>query len=132
MTRNAETPRRVSGAFPETRAVGARLTVAQDAPEQEPEDILRDYWAAAKDRYTDYDYPRYGTPEWRELPAEDPRKMAGLVAFAEMWRKYGDDITTTLNQAMAPPPLWQRATVEACDKAFKDILAQQRHRKEAA
>ncbi|MFD5790720.1 hypothetical protein ACFWH1_29390 [Streptomyces sp. NPDC127037] len=112
--------------------MGARLTVAQEQPEQEPEDILRDYWAAAKDRYTDYDYPRYGTPEWRELPAEDPRKMAGLVAFAEMWRKYGDDITTTLNQAMAPPPLWQRATEEACAKAFKDILAQQRHRKEAA
>ncbi|MFG2596704.1 hypothetical protein [Streptomyces sp. NPDC048462] len=113
--------------------MGARLTVAQAKPETEPEAVIRDYWAAAKNRYAQGDYFNYGSPEWRALPPEDPRKMAGLVAFAEMWRKYGDDIGASLTRALAPhQPLWQRATAEACDKAFRDILAEQQRRKEAA
>lgn len=58
--------------------------------------------------------------------------MAGLVAFAQMWLRYGDEIATNLNQALAQPPLYQRATTEACEKAFRDLAAQQQRRKEAA
>lgn len=132
MSRNAETPRLVSGAFQENRAVGARLTVAQDQPEKEPEEVIRDYWAAAKARYMNGDFWDYGSPDWQALPLEDPRKMAGLVAFAQMWMRYGDEIATNLNQALAQPPLYQRATTEACEKAFRDLAAQQQRRKEAA
>ncbi|MEV7653205.1 hypothetical protein AB0O39_03425 [Streptomyces anulatus] len=112
--------------------MGARLTVAQPQPETEPEAIIRDYWAAAKARYMNGDYWDYGSPEWRALPPEDPRKMAGLVDFAQMWMRYGDDIARNLNQALNQPPLYQRATTEACEKAFQQLAAQQQRRKEAA
>ncbi|MFG3235006.1 hypothetical protein ACGFZG_25020 [Streptomyces antibioticus] len=37
------------------------------------------------------DPPRYGGPEWRRLPNNDPRKAAAMITAAEMWRKYGDE-----------------------------------------
>ncbi|WP_415947740.1 DUF2742 domain-containing protein [Streptomyces sp. KLOTTS4A1] len=35
--------------------------------------------------------PAYGTREWLQLPAGDPRKAAALITAAEMWRRYGDE-----------------------------------------
>ncbi|MFE6429746.1 hypothetical protein ACFVOB_30305 [Streptomyces rochei] len=115
-------------------AVGAKPKVPQAKPETEPAALIADYWAAAKKHYQRGEYSDYGSDDWKALPLEDPRKMAGLVAFAQMWLKYGDEIADDLNRQLTyPEPLWQRATTEACDKAFRQLLAQQQHsRKEAA
>lgn len=95
---------------------------------------IRDYWNAAKARYRRGDFPDYGSDDWKALPLEDPRKMAGLVAFAQMWARYGDEIADDLNRQLAyPEPLWQRATTEACNTAWQQLIAKQQHiRKEAA
>lgn len=97
--------------------------------------ILRTYWQAAKRAYKRGDYADYGSADWCALDLDDPRKMAGLVAFAQMWWKYGDEIAEDLNRQLAnPEPLWARATPEALDGAVRDLRAKQqrRSRKEAA
>ncbi len=137
---NNETRHALHARSRESVAVGeAASTVPQASDktrqgvETEPAAIIADYWQAAKARYKRGDFPDYGSDDWKALPLEDPRKMAGLVAFAQMWWKYGDEIADDLTrQLQAPQELWQRATTEACDKAFRQILAQQQHRKEAA
>ncbi|AWT42813.1 hypothetical protein DMT42_11085 [Streptomyces actuosus] len=133
---NAETPRGQSGAFHEDSAAGGKsaATVAHARPETEPEAVIADYWQAAKARYRRGDYPDYGSDDWKALPLHDPRKMAGLVAFAQMWLRYGDEIADDLNrQLRTPRELVHRATTEACAKAWTGLLAQQeRRRKEAA
>ncbi|NED31965.1 hypothetical protein [Streptomyces sp. SID8499] len=92
--------------------------------------ILRTYWAAAKRSYQNGQYADYGSPDWCALPLEDPRKMAGMVAFAELWRRYGDEIAEDLNRQLAhPEPLWQRATPEAFAKVARQF---QQQRREAA
>ncbi|MGY0067184.1 hypothetical protein ACWZEH_10200 [Streptomyces sp. QTS137] len=102
-------------------------------PETEPEAILRDYWAAAKARYQRGDYVDYGSADWCALPLEDPRKMAGLVAFAQMWLKYGDEIASDLNRQLATPEaLWMRPTLAERDQAYADIVTRNRSKKEAA
>ncbi len=125
---------RVSGAVAAEAKVSHRSDKGSTRPpETEPEAIVRDYWTAAKKRYQRGDFPDYGSPDWKALPLEDPRKMAGLVAFAQMWLKYGDEIADDLNrQLQAPEPLWQRATPEACDTAFRQLLAQQQYRRKEA
>jgi len=133
---------RVSGAV----AAGTKLPHASDNPRQGRAQtagkvlaavrrmILRTYWQAAKKLYQQGNFPDYASAAWMELPIEDPRKQAGLVAFAEMWRKFGDEIADDLNRQLAyPEPLWQRATTEACDIAARQIRARnERSKKEAA
>lgn len=100
-------------------------------PEAEPAAIIADYWHAAKKRYQRGDFPDYGSPDWCALPLDDPRKQAGLVAFAQMWLRYGDEIAADLNQTLrAPHELVHRATTEACEAAFRSLTNQRR--KEAA
>lgn len=103
-------------------------------PETDETAALRDYWAAAKRRYKRGDYTDYGSPDWCALPIEDPRKLAGIVAFAEMWRKYGNEIADDFNRQLAAPrELVHYATRESCETAWQQLLAkQQRIRKEAA
>lgn len=116
-------------------AVGAKPTVSQVKPETEPDAILRDYWQAAKARYQRGDYVDYGSPDWCALPLEDPRKMAGLVAFAELWRKYNPEIADDLNRQLNyPEPLWMRPTLAERDQAYADIVTRNRRgpRREAA
>lgn len=142
MIRNAETPRAESGAFQEDQAAvrgRSAVTVAHASDNAKAEidetAAIRDYWAAAKRRYMRGDFPDYGSPDWCALPIEDPRKMAGLVAFAQLWLKYGDEIADDLNrQLRAPEPLWQRPTLAELNQAHADIIARNRHssRKEAA
>ncbi|MFI7681438.1 hypothetical protein ACIBWG_02065 [Streptomyces griseoaurantiacus] len=92
--------------------------------------ILRTYWATAKRSYQHGNYADYGSPDWCALPIDDPRKMAGLVAFAELWRRYGDEIADNLNQALTQPAtLTERATTAALDQAYRSL---QKQRKEAA
>lgn len=135
MTKNAETPRMMAGALQEDSAAGGRPAskVPHANSEAEPAAILADYWQAAKARYQRGDYPDYGSDDWKALPLEDPRKMAGLVAFAQMWLRYGDEIADNLNQQLTyPEPLWQRATTEACNTAWQQLIAKQRHRRKEA
>ncbi|MER5259746.1 hypothetical protein [Streptomyces sp. NPDC002855] len=107
---------------------------APEHPETEDQAVLRDYWAAAKKRYKRGDYADYGSPDWCALPLEHPCKLAGIVAFAEMWRKYGNEIADDLNrQLRAPQELVHYATTESCETAWRQLLAkQERIRKEAA
>jgi hypothetical protein len=37
--------------------------------------------------------PRYGSPEWAELPTTDPRFVAAVAAAAEAWRDHCDSAT---------------------------------------
>jgi hypothetical protein len=126
---------RVSG------AVGAGTKVPQPtdflrgslSAETEPAAIIADYWQAAKARYKRGDFPDYGSDDWKALDLEDPRKMAGLVAFAQLWLRYGDEIADDLNrQLRAPYELVHHATPEACAQAFRDMAAQQQHRRREA
>ncbi|WP_405671491.1 hypothetical protein OG848_08255 [Streptomyces canus] len=105
------------------------------SPETDETAAVRDYWHAAKARYQRGDYVDYGSDDWKALPIEDPRKMAGLVAFAEMWRKYNPEIAEDLNRRLrAPEPLWQRPTLAELNQAHNDMLARNRRepRREAA
>ncbi|MEU3105578.1 hypothetical protein [Streptomyces griseoflavus] len=147
MNRDAETPRLDPGALRENADCAApkvahRTHNPQQGRTQPPARmlgaiqrlILRTYWKSAKRHYQRGDYFDYGSPDWCALPLEDPRKMAGLVAFAQMWARYGDEIAEDLNRQLATPePLWQRATTEACNTAVRQIRAkQERIKKEAA
>lgn len=131
MTRNAETPRGLSGAFQEDSAAGGKsaATMAQlqrrreaaercqpldcghrdpldctaadcgqddrptepdIAPQVEPGDIAA-LWANAKTAWTARDFPKYGSRDWIALDPDDPRRLAGALEAAELWRKYGDE-----------------------------------------
>lgn len=139
MNQKTETPRAESGAFQESSAVAAAASLAHasDTAKAETDEvaIVRDYWATAKRHYQRGDYVDYGSPDWCALPIEDPRKMAGLVAFAELWRRYNPEIAADFNrQLRTPEPLWQRPTLAELNQAHDDMLARARRstRKEAA
>ncbi|MFJ8822403.1 hypothetical protein ACIREE_11535 [Streptomyces sp. NPDC102467] len=104
-------------------------------PETDETAALRDHWAAAKKHWLRGDHPEYASPDWRDLDPEDPRKLAGALQFAEMWRKYGDEIAGDLNQALrAPQDLWRYPSLADLDQAHEDMLARARRStgKEAA
>lgn len=139
MTRDAKKGLLMTGPSPESNAVVADLSMPQatDTAKAETDEtaIIRDYWQAAKARYLRGDYVDYGSPDWCALDIEDPRKMAGLVAFAELWRRYNPEIAADLNrQLRTPEPLWQRPTIAELDQVHNDMLARNRRssRKEAA
>lgn len=60
------------------------------APDVDP-DALTELWANAKVAWSARDFPKYGSPDWRALDPGDPRRLAGALEAAEMWRKYGDE-----------------------------------------
>lgn len=144
MTQKTEMAPGLTGPFQKSNAVVADKTVphASDNAQQGLHSVetdetaaIRDYWQAAKARYQRGDYVDYGSDDWKALPLEDPRKMAGLVAFAQLWLKYGDEIAADLNrQLRAPEPLWARPTLAELNQAHADMLARARrsNRKEAA
>ncbi|MET9494293.1 DUF2742 domain-containing protein [Streptomyces sp. NPDC006552] len=104
-------------------------------PETDETAVIRDYWTAARALYKRGDFPDYGSPDWCALDLEDPRKMAGLVAFAQMWLKYGDEIAADLNRQLAyHEPAWNYPTLAERDQAHHDMLARARRStgKEAA
>ncbi|MGX9887359.1 hypothetical protein [Streptomyces sp. NPDC002276] len=37
------------------------------------------------------DAPKYGSTAWRQLPEDDPRRVAGMITAAELWRRFGDE-----------------------------------------
>lgn len=66
-----------------------------DTPAPEPADVDPDVmtalWANAKIAWAARDFPKYGSREWVALTPDDPRRLAGALEAAEMWRKYGDE-----------------------------------------
>lgn len=138
MIRNAKRGLLESGPSPKSNAVVADLSMPQAADTAKAETdetaVLRDHWAAAKRHYLRGDFPDYASDDWRNLEPEDPRKLAGALMFAEMWRKYGDEIASDLHQRLAPPhSLWTRPTLAELDQTHTDMVARNRSsRKEAA
>ncbi|WP_187282589.1 hypothetical protein [Streptomyces sp. MS191] len=99
----------------------------QETPDIDPGDILRDYWATAKQHYLDGDYPDYASLAWRALEPDDPRKLAGALLFAEMWRKFGDEIAQDLDNALAyRVPSWHGPTLDELNQRHADMLARNR------
>lgn len=64
--------------------------VIQGSPEVEPGDIAA-LWANAKTAWSVRDFPKYGSAAWIALDPDDPRRLAGALEAAELWRKYGDE-----------------------------------------
>ncbi|MFF9625390.1 hypothetical protein [Streptomyces griseosporeus] len=54
-------------------------------------DALTELWANAKAAWCARDFPKYGSRAWCALGPDDPRRLAGALEAAEMWRKYGDE-----------------------------------------
>ncbi|MET8947428.1 hypothetical protein ABZX30_28765 [Streptomyces sp. NPDC004542] len=83
-----------------------RTTDPVTAPEVEPGEFAA-LWANAKTAWLDRDFPKYGSPEWVALDPDDPRRLAGALEAAEMWRKYGDEeeLITWLKQLGRTPNL---------------------------
>lgn len=65
------------------------------APTLEPADVdpdaITELWANAKAAWTVRDFPKYGSQAWIALTPDDPRRLAGALEAAELWRKYGDE-----------------------------------------
>ena len=102
-------------------------TVAQVPDDLEVADVLAGYWVEAKRYLLAHDFPQYATDEWRELPFEDPRKFAGLLRFAENWRRFGADIAGELDEALKPRmPIYQRPTLAELDQRHDDMIARNR------
>jgi hypothetical protein len=98
MTQNAETPLRLTGASREDSAAGGKSAAIvpqlSDDAQQGADvdcDVLTDLWANAKIAWAARDFPKYGSRAWIALEPGDPRRLAGALEAAEMWRKYGDE-----------------------------------------
>lgn len=77
-------------------AAGCGELRSQQDPSTDPEpdvdpDAITELWSNAKIAWTSRDFPKYGSPEWIALTPDDPRRLAGALEAAEMWRKYGDE-----------------------------------------
>ena len=120
MTENAETPRAESGAFQEDSAGGgtSAVTVPHEPPTFDPGDIAQ-LWADAKALWIAGVYPKYASPAWLDLEPDDPKRLAGALDAAEMWRKYGDEeaLLEWFRSLEAPrTPLWARRTQAELDE----------------
>ncbi|MCW2899811.1 MAG: hypothetical protein JWO67_2076 [Streptosporangiaceae bacterium] len=54
-------------------------------------------------------WPAYGSPGWRELKAEDPRRATAILEAAELWRRYvaeEDPLTWIAEATRERPPLY--------------------------
>lgn len=60
-------------------------------PEPVDPDAMTALWANAKIAWSARDFPKYGSAAWIALTPDDPRRLAGALEAAEMWRKYGDE-----------------------------------------
>ncbi|MFH8799688.1 hypothetical protein ACH4F6_08850 [Streptomyces sp. NPDC017936] len=72
-----------------TAAEGSETAPTSD-PDADP-DAMTELWANAKAAWTARDFPKYGSRAWIALSPDDPRRLAGALEAAEMWRKYGDE-----------------------------------------
>jgi len=97
----------------------AQIVTPGVQPEFDPGDIAG-LWADAKSMFFAKDFPPYASKAWRDLHPDDPKRLAAALEAAELWRKYGDDVTQWLREATAPkPPLWQGRTAAELAEARK-------------
>ncbi|MFE0273792.1 hypothetical protein ACFWZY_16975 [Streptomyces sp. NPDC058992] len=84
---------------------GSATTVAQTEPTIDPDDAVR-LWADAKALFFARIFPKYGSPAWRDLEPDDPKRLAAALYAAEMWRKYGDEdaLIAWFREASRPRP----------------------------
>lgn len=106
----------------------SKLDVIQHAPvatEADPAavdpDAITALWADAKIAWSARDFPKYGSREWAALTPDDPRRLAGALEAAEMWRKYGDEeeLVAWLKNLGRTPNLIGHRTRRELDEAAK-------------
>jgi hypothetical protein len=109
-----------------TAAGCGQATVSDETPAPEPEGIdtstITELWANAKIAWSSREFPKYGSREWADLTPEDPRRLAGALEAAEMWRKYGDEesLLAWFREAFqARPSIAERRTRAELDAAAK-------------
>lgn len=71
-------------------AGSVRATDETPAPDLDPDEITA-LWANAKAAWSVRDFPKYGSQAWIALAPDDPRRLAGALEAAEMWRRFGDE-----------------------------------------
>lgn len=107
-------------------AAGCRGVGTTETPEPvDAEDIdpdgMTELWANAKIAWAARDFPKYGSREWIALEPGDPRRLAGALEAAEMWRKYGDEeeLVTWLKNLGRRPNLIDTRSRAQLDEAAK-------------
>lgn len=124
MSRNAETPRPLSGAFPEDRAWSAMTVPRPPMRHQTTPGEVAHLWASA--RFTELldelpDPPDYGTPEWNALPPDHPARAAAVIAAAEQWRYHREQQAYRDWLLEHDPGRWFRLCTEEAD-AFASTI----------
>lgn len=123
MTQDAKKGLPVTGPSQEDSAEGgtSAAIVPQETPEFDPGDIVQ-LWAEARALYIAGVYPKYASRAWMDLEPDDPKRLAGALDAAEMWRKYGDEeaLLEWFRSLDAPrTPLWARRTKAELDELAK-------------
>ena len=129
MTQNAKKGLLLTGPSQEDSAWRGRSapSLAQAPEELEVADILDAYWAEAKRHYLAADFPAYASPAWRDLDRDDPRKFAGLMHFAEMWRLYGLEIADEMTALLAPrKPMYLQPSLAELNERHDDMIRRNR------
>ncbi|MGN6244518.1 MAG: hypothetical protein ACTHQ3_12735 [Motilibacteraceae bacterium] len=70
------------------------------------------------------DIPAYGSPQWCELPAGDPRRMAGIVRAAAAWREHRSPAAVAqdeLERANEVRRLADQLVAERIRRATRDV-----------
>lgn len=103
---------------------GGQTSPQEVSPAPEPDvdpDALTELWANAKAAWSARDFPKYGSREWIALDTGDPRRLAGALEAAEMWRKYGDEeeLIAWLKNLSRTPNLVGHRTRRELDEAAK-------------
>ena len=96
--------------------------VLAETVEHIPAEDAVQLWTEARTLYFAADFPKYASKEWRELHPDDPRRLAGALDAAEMWRKYGDEdaLLQWFRDATAVrEPLWARRPLAELDELAK-------------
>lgn len=101
MTTNEETPRRLSGGSQEVSTAGGKTTptVPEVPPRRADARVVANVtdpvalWAedqtttlAERAGGDHWQVPEYGSPGWRALRPNDPRRYAAVLEAAELWR----------------------------------------------
>lgn len=103
-----------------TPRVDAPDVSATDLNAVDPTEIVGQWWSSAKERFLAREFPQYGSKQWRELPVDDPRRLAAVLDAAECWRKYGPDLIEDLNDVLrARPPISSGSSLAELDQAAR-------------
>lgn len=80
-------------------------------------------WASAQVTALGVDtWPPYGTPAWRVLLADDPRKAAAIFEAAEQWRQHRAEADELDRLLTDDPEEWFRRVTADADAEARRIL----------